>query len=1305
MASAVRIEPELMRDIRVKVRPTLNVGAETGLWYGPWAAHRGGQYMALRAPVIFEARSLLVEELRTSRPEDPIRLVGHVIVEAHKGPSPVLAHEERITWAALLRDAGITDEHQSDVDSLLQSFLRTAIDEPLRRAALQRWFTQAWSRFPESVRQTATGLDLVELLGGPGTRQFVSGPLGTPVSDHVSDVVLPVRHDGGQLGFGDFRWPSEGILVPDTQPRILQVSTRHDAWHEAQEVRVPRGAFTACPAYTVPMFVRTARGQIYRVGAPGEAEGFTRPPAAGRPVSSHLLGRAIGELTDGDARYFGIPVSDRKKRKSDPSDSPLAPYQPRRIDGELRQRIGGVQWQSQIILVRGKPHSGRTRTLWEAMRQELPRWWVWAPALIDRNGCVLKALTDDRIGSQTVVWLDDLDESLAAPGGEVLAEELLELLEDPSRYPVAVLGTIRDSTQLVSRMRTAATTLLRKATRIDLNRSQRWTGVPRPRAYPGPASETTGSPPVVVGRQQERQRLMHALSPNNDMPAVVVITGAVGIGKSVLAARIAHDAQARDWFLGGLLTVPLKDEASVWMAIARRLGLSDPLDQDHAQAWSTAQLQLLGGPARRVLLLLNDASPTNIAAVRSAIPRGYALIATSQRAPVDRGIDVVDLGSLPQSEATQLLEILLLQHDHTDTRTDRDRVATADVARLCGGFPLALATAATWLTADRRRTMRQLLKLLEFESALGLEHHGELPVRHALDVTFHGASPAQQKALCTLALLPGSEFATATVRTALEWGPTTITVLDELAQRHLIAPIAASDRWQIPSLLQIYGQAVTGDHLSPQEIGQTHARIVAYYRARAVSAERALGDDQPTARRAAALEWMHAELDNVVDMARWCFANENPMAGATIAMSAARFLFQDKQYTVLLELMDLVGGWADDNDHLRMRAVALSNIAITVAANGDLVRAREILAVVTDLSRSATGAQDLQIVNNLSAILISAHQTQEAIRLLSDAVSHNRGGSPAARVLLLCNLSTALLQAGNYDEAIASLRSAEALAQRHPLPLEEKGPLFRSLGNALKATGHLDRAAACFEAALNAYPAMGDLHVQARLRQDLAALFLQARRPRLAVEHLEEAVNLFRRLNESEAEAEASQALAETFRVLDEHDQALSWFSVARMLHQRNNNEEWAAEALRAIGGLLLQTGRPAESIPALRSASAHLEALGAQHDQARALRSLAKACVREENLLEALASLIRSADLYSQLMAEQAYPDPQPREGQGDGEPSDQARRENALRDETRALITELLHVSHRLEAAGFVDDAYRALSAVELLGQPSEA
>jgi tetratricopeptide (TPR) repeat protein len=306
-------------------------------------------------------------------------------------------------------------------------------------------------------------------------------------------------------------------------------------------------------------------------------------------------------------------------------------------------------------------------------------------------------------------------------------------------------------------------------------------------------------------------------------------------------------------------------------------------------------------------------------------------------------------------------------------------------------------------------------------------------------------------------------------------------------------------------------------------------------------------------------------------------------------------------------------------------------------------------------------------------------------------------------VLLLCNLSTALLQAGSHDRAIATLQTAEELAQRHPLPSEERGPLFRSLGNALKATGHLDRATACFTTALDAYRETGDFQVQALLSRDLAALLLQAQRPRLAVPHLTAAVAAFRRLNEPEAEADACQALAETFRVLNEPDQALECFATARRLHQRNNNEEWAAQALRAIGVLLLQTGRPAESIPALRSASAHLEILGAPHGQARALRSLAQACIKEDNLLEAAAALARCAELYSQLTAEQAYPDFPTRVDQDSGGPTEQARRENALHDETRAVISDLLHVSHRLEAAGLADEAYRALSAVELLGQPS--
>ncbi|MFI9780514.1 tetratricopeptide repeat protein [Streptomyces sp. NPDC051956] len=1305
LATAVRIEPELIRAVRVRVRPTVNVGAEAGLWYGPWSAHRGGQYMVLRKPVMLDARSALVEELRGSRPEDPIRLAGQIIDEAHQGRSPMLALEERVTWAALLHEAGVADASHSDVDELLQSFLRTAVEEPQRRSGLRQWFAQAWSRFPERVRQTSTGLDLAELLGGPGSRQFISGVMDTSVSDDVPDVVLPVRHDGSILAFGDSRWPADGILVPDTQPRILHVAPDLDAWGEAQEVRIPRGSFTACPVTTVPMYVRTARGQVYRVGEPGGAEGSIRPPA-GRPASSRLLGQRISELRDSNARYFGIPAHSGAQLPSVPLGEGLAPYQARRVDGELRRRISNTQWQSQIVLVRGKPHSGRTRTLWEAMRIELANWWAWAPALIDRNGCVLKALVDDDIGSHTVVWLDDLDESLAAAGGEALAEGLLELLDDPSRQPVAVLGTVQEGSHLLSRMRGAATSLLRQAEIVDIGRSQGWphTGL-RPRAYPVPVQERAEASPVVVGRHAERQRVMHALRPVSVAPTVVAITGAAGFGKSVLAAQAAQDAHARGWFPGGLLMVPLMGESSVWAALARRLGLDAGVPDAYAQAWCSAQLGLLGGPARRVLLLLDDASRAQIAAVRSVMPAGCALVATTRRVHADEGMEVVDLGSLSPDDATALLEAFLWQRNSEDTRVERDSTATAGVVKLCGGFPLALATAATWLAADPRRTMEQLLVVLEFESALGLEHHGEMLVRHALDVTFHGASPTQQKALCSLTLLPGPEFATATAAVALEWGAHAEASLEELAQRHLIAPTDALGRWQVPALLRIYGQAVMSSHLSAKEMQQIQARIVAYYRARATSAERVVWAEQQDGDRQGrtALEWMHTELSNVVAVARWCMAHDFPESGAAIAMGAARFLFQDHQHTVLMELMEEVEHWADRHDQAALRAGALGNIAIAFAARGDLPRARETLAFIARTSRSHAGAQDLQMVTNLGAVLINAHQPHEAIELLSDAVAQNLSGSPAAMVLLLCNLSTALLQAGSQDRAFATLRAAEELAQQHRLPPEEQGPLFRSLAGALKTTGHFDRAMRCLETALHAYSVVGNMPVQALLHQDLASLYLQAQEPDTAVPHLERAVELFQELGDPEAEADASQALAETFRILDLHSKALHWFKSARKLHQRNNNEELAAQALRTIGVLLLQTGRPAESIPALRNASAHLEALGVQHGQARALRSLAQACLGEDNVLGAYAALMRCAELYSQLAAEQAYPDPLPHAEQGRWVLAERAHLENALRDETRALIVDLLSVSHQLESSGHVGDARQALSAVELLGRPS--
>ncbi|MEU5117025.1 hypothetical protein AB0G64_36750 [Streptomyces longwoodensis] len=156
-------------------------------------------------------------------------------------------------------------------------------------------------------------------------------------------------------------------------------------------------------------------------------------------------GRPIGELHD-DVRLvldggLGIhPALDTDDARD--RFGILPAYIPRDHDARLRTVVDAAKaGRSGIAVLVGGSSTGKTRALWEAVRELPDGWRLWHPLTPTAPDAALAALPD--IAPRTVVWLNEAQHYLAPdPLGEQLAAGLRKLLTDPSRAPVLVLGTL-----------------------------------------------------------------------------------------------------------------------------------------------------------------------------------------------------------------------------------------------------------------------------------------------------------------------------------------------------------------------------------------------------------------------------------------------------------------------------------------------------------------------------------------------------------------------------------------------------------------------------------------------------------------------------------------------------------------------------------------------------------------------------------------------------------------------------------------------------------------------------------------------
>ncbi len=114
------------------------------------------------------------------------------------------------------------------------------------------------------------------------------------------------------------------------------------------------------------------------------------------------------------ARLLGVHAAIRSHDTGgyESSWDELPTYVPRDLDPLLRTAIAAAAERGGFVLLTGGSATGKTRTLFEAVRTVLPEWWLVHPQTADE----VRTLADGPI-RQTVVWLDELQNYLDHDAG------------------------------------------------------------------------------------------------------------------------------------------------------------------------------------------------------------------------------------------------------------------------------------------------------------------------------------------------------------------------------------------------------------------------------------------------------------------------------------------------------------------------------------------------------------------------------------------------------------------------------------------------------------------------------------------------------------------------------------------------------------------------------------------------------------------------------------------------------------------------------------------------------------------------
>jgi 3',5'-cyclic AMP phosphodiesterase CpdA len=138
---AARVEPELLRSLRVELFPGFDSAAEADVWWS--------NIVDVRSPTGIRLSEQALADLRSSLADDPTQAAAAraVIERVHVDAPDVVKLEESLVYQT------IGPKDMARVDRELGRALGTMLEEPGRRDELAAWAVGALSRLPIAVRE------------------------------------------------------------------------------------------------------------------------------------------------------------------------------------------------------------------------------------------------------------------------------------------------------------------------------------------------------------------------------------------------------------------------------------------------------------------------------------------------------------------------------------------------------------------------------------------------------------------------------------------------------------------------------------------------------------------------------------------------------------------------------------------------------------------------------------------------------------------------------------------------------------------------------------------------------------------------------------------------------------------------------------------------------------------------------------------------------------------------------------------------------------------------------------------------
>ncbi|MFE6189296.1 tetratricopeptide repeat protein [Streptomyces sp. NPDC056465] len=730
-------------------------------------------------------------------------------------------------------------------------------------------------------------------------------------------------------------------------------------------------------------------------------------------------------------------------------------------------------------------------------------------------------------------------------------------------------------------------------------------------------------PQEFTGRADDLAFILKVLDPDRPAggPAVAVLSGWGGVGKTTLAYAGGHAAQQRDWFTGVLLvdlrgydSHPAQAEDAL-EALLRSMGVRPehlPPPGAGREVLYRSQLNARQEAGERLLVVADNASA--LAQVQPLLPPGHhGMIVTSRDGLAGLG-RMRTVNRLQPEDAVALLQAALKKNNPDDVRVEEDPGAAERVVLACGCLPLALQITAALLAQDPGQPLSERADALsQAEGVLDGLSDGQRSLRAMFDQSLDRLSLQEQNLFRLLSLNPGPDISTpAAAVLADQPKPATERLLGRLAASHLIERNpAVRGRWQMHDLLRAYAneqaEAVKARGRDPRRrYDQAHTRLINYYTEHAEAADThfrppgsAVSSRFPD--REEALAWLDAERENLI-----ATAHTTPQAGLDLGFALGSYLGWRRRLQDLIVVRSLALDACRTRNDTRNEAGAWNNLGTALR---ELRRFDEALnaheTARTLFQRTGDTHGGAKAWSNLGLVLQELRRFEEALNAHQTDLNHcQQTGDTHGEAGAWNNLGTALQELRRFNEALHAHETARTLFQEAGDTHGEAGA-WNNLGTALQELRRFDEARNAHQTDLNHCQQTGDTHGEAKAWSNLGIALQELRRFDEALNAHETARTLFQQTDDTHSQADAWNNLGGTLRGLCRFDEALNAHETARTLFQQTDDTRGQATAWNNLGLALQELRRFDEALNAHETARTLFQQTDDTHSQADAWNNL----------------------------------------------------------------------------------------------------